>query len=158
MPSPQTFSIAPISALLDRWLNGAAIVVDPFSGSSVRASHRNDLAGGMDAEEYCRALFDQGVAAEAVLFDPPYSPRQISEVYRSVGLKVGVSETQNGSLYKRVRDALDAILLPGGLAISFGWNSAGFGKLRGYAIEEVMLVAHGGGHNDTIVVVERKLA
>ncbi len=45
----------------------------------------------------------------------------------------------------------------GGYAISFGWNSSGFGKKRGFEIIEILLVAHGGRHNDTIVTVERKV-
>ena len=40
--------------------------------------------------------------------------------------------------------------------ISFGWNSIGFGKNRGFEIIEILLVAHGGTKNDTIVTVERK--
>lgn len=31
------------------------------------------------------------------------------------------------------------------------------GLKHGFAIEEIMLVAHGGVHNDTIVMVERKV-
>ena len=45
----------------------------------------------------------------------------------------------------------------GGHAISFGWNSNGFGKRRGFEIVEIMLVAHGTHHNDTIVTVEKKV-
>lgn len=30
-------------------------------------------------------------------------------------------------------------------------------KTRGFECEEILLVAHGGNHNDTIVVVERKV-
>lgn len=33
----------------------------------------------------------------------------------------------------------------------------GIGKTRGFEIVEILLVAHGGNHNDTIVTVERKL-
>ncbi len=32
------------------------------------------------------------------------------------------------------------------------------GITRGFTIEEILLVAHGGVHNDTICVVERKKA
>lgn len=157
MPSPHTFTIRPIAALLDRALTGCAVIIDPFCGNSTRGTHRNDLRdGGIDAEDFCKSLAASGLIADAVLFDPPYSPRQISEVYKSVGMSVGVEETQNARLYKRVRDSLDALLRPGGVAVSFGWNSAGFGESRGYEIVEIMLVAHGGAHNDTIVVVERK--
>lgn len=154
MPNASTFSISPIAELLARVVVGVS--VDPFCGDSLIATHRNDLRTGVDAEVFCRSLVARGVVADTVLFDPPYSPRQIAEVYRSVGLPVGMEETQNGKLYGRVRSALNPLLKPGGVAVSFGWNSAGFGKGRGFVIEEIMLVAHGGAHNDTIVVVERK--
>lgn len=45
----------------------------------------------------------------------------------------------------------------GGYAISFGWNTNGFGKTRGFQIIEIMAVAHGGSKNDTFVTVEIKL-
>ena len=92
-----------------------------------------------------------------VLFDPPYSPRQIAEVYKSVGMAVGVEDTQNGRLYSETRDLLAPKIEPGGIAISCGWNSGGFGRARGFAIIELLLVCHGGAHNDTIVTVESKV-
>ena len=160
MPSPWTFSIPPIDEFVTRWAEG--VVVDPFAASSGRASHSNDLDPDaptdfhLEAGEYCAVLAAHGVVADAVLFDPPYSPHQISTQYKRIGLEVGVEEAQNGRLYKRVRDGLDVLLRPGGIALSFGWNSAGFGKTRGYEIQEILLVAHGGAHNDTICVAERK--
>lgn len=44
------------------------------------------------------------------------------------------------------------------MAISFGWNSQGFGKNLGFKIIEILLVAHGRGHNDTIVTVEERFS
>ena len=41
--------------------------------------------------------------------------------------------------------------------ITCSWNSGGIGKKHGFEMEEILLVAHGGWHNDTIVVVERKI-
>lgn len=164
MPSPDTFSIPPIQDLLLRWLPGCQSIVDPFARGSKYADYRNDLDPESPAEfhleatAFCAELAAMGVRADAVLFDPPYSPRQISECYRRVGLQVGTRETQNGRFYKDVRDGLDRLLQPGGLAISCGWNSSGFGKTRGYVVEEILLVCHGGAHNDTIVTVERKEA
>jgi hypothetical protein len=154
MPSRWTFSIEPISNLLDRWLNGLQVVVDPFAGKSTRGTHRNDLSDGEDAEVFCRRLLAEGVVADAVLFDPPYSPRQISECYKGLGLRVGTEETKNARLYKRARAPLAGLLRPGGLALSFGWQSSGFS--REWVTEELLLVQHGGGHNDTICVVQRK--
>lgn len=159
MPNGNTFSIPPIAAFLDRWLEGARIVIDPFARDSRRGTITNDLAPGAAAQHHMDArafLSGLNVISDAVLFDPPYSPRQISELYQSVGRAVSSEDTQNARLYRDVRDALDARLRSGGIALSFGWNSAGFGEKRGYVIEEILLVAHGGAHNDTICVAERK--
>jgi hypothetical protein len=162
MPSAETFSILPIREFVMRWLGGVS--VDPFARDSLLAKLRNDINPTtkaqchMDAEAFCAALFSYGVKADVGLFDPPYSPRQISECYKSVGLAVGREETQNARLYRRVRGALDALIKPGGMVLSFGWHSNGMGLERGYEIVEILLVAHGGAHNDTICLAERKMA
>jgi len=41
--------------------------------------------------------------------------------------------------------------------LSFGWNSVGMGITRGYEIVEILLVCHGGAHNDTICIAEKKI-
>lgn len=92
---------------------------------------------------------------EGVLFDPPYSYRQVSEHYKSAGRKPTQRDTSY-NFYARVMDPLASKIKPGGLAISFGWNSNGFGKKRGFKIKEILIVAHGLHHNDTIVTVEEK--
>jgi hypothetical protein len=163
MPSPNTFSIPPIAAFCARWLPHDGVIIDPFARDSLLGTVTNDLNPEtkaqyhMEAVAFCRTLVTDGLVADAALFDPPYSPRQISEVYAQIGSKAGTEETQNARLYKAVRDGLDGLLRPGGIALSFGWNSAGFGKGRGYEIEEILLIAHGGAHNDTICVAERKM-
>ena len=45
----------------------------------------------------------------------------------------------------------------GGKVISCGWNTNGIGKGRGFEIEKILIVAHGGSKNDTLCVVERKV-
>lgn len=45
----------------------------------------------------------------------------------------------------------------GGYAITFAWNSNGIGKKYGFELQEILLVAHGSQHNDTIVTVEKKI-
>lgn len=156
MPSRWTFSIPPIAEFIHRYVAPGMVVVDPFCGTSKIATHCNDLAmpGGVDAEEYCTSLV--GLTADAVLFDPPYSPRQISECYKSIGRKVTGQDTQNAVLYKRVRAPLAALLKPRGIALSFGWQSGGFSKSQFETIE-ILLVQHGGAHNDTICVAQRKI-
>ena len=68
--------------------------------------------------------------------------------------------TQKDTSYNFYRRAMNAIIPKikiGGYAISFGWNSNGFGKKYGFEKIEILLVAHGMCHNDTIVTVERKI-
>lgn len=146
-----------------KYLVTSEVSVDPFARNKRWATHTNDLDPAtqaehhLDAEAFCDFLATRKVEADLALFDPPYSPRQISEVYKSVGREVGMAGTQNGALYRRARDAMDKIVVPGGVVLSFGWNSAGMGIKRNYEIIEILMVAHGGGHNDTICVAERKL-
>lgn len=92
-----------------------------------------------------------------VLFDPPYSYRQITEHYKSLGLKASQLDTST-RFYSRVMNAICDSVVPGGYAISCGWNSNGFGKNRGFEPVELLVVAHGNHHNDTLVLVERKVA
>jgi len=96
-------------------------------------------------------------SVDGVLYDPPYSLRQVVECYKSVGKEV-TQETTQSSWRSRHIDEIKRILKPGGKAICFGWNSSGIGKTRGFELEEILLVAHGGSHNDTIVTVERKIS
>lgn len=156
MPKAETFRIPPIDQLLTRLLKDCAVVVDPFARNSRRGTVRNDADPKTRAESHLPAdQFVQRlpglVTADAVLFDPPYSPTQMIRAYK------GRANGQTARLYAAVKDGLSAILRPGGLAICFGWNSVGFGKTRGYDLVEVLLVSHGGAHNDTIVTVERKV-
>ena len=112
MPNSDTFSVKPIGDFVRRYLTASKVSVDPFARNNCWATYTNDLNPGTaaashsDAEDFLRGLAAQGVKADLVIFDPPYSPRQISECYKSVGLHVGMKETQSAILYQRVRDAM----------------------------------------------------
>jgi hypothetical protein len=163
MPNSETFDMLPIQNLLSKYLVGCEVIIDPFARNSKIGTITNDLSHDtsamyhMLAEEFVEKFkMDLALEADAVLFDPPYSPRQIMESYQAVGIKPTGKDTQNARLYKVVKDGLDKMLKPGGLAICCGWNSMGFGLTRGYELLEILLVPHGAAHNDTIVTVERK--
>ena len=155
MPSSETFSIRPISDLLDRYCDG--VVVDPFARNSMRGTITNDLnpetdaTHHMDALEFLASL--DGKSADVVLFDPPYSPRQVSECYKQVGASVNMQTTQS-SFWSNIKEEIGRIVKPSGISITFGWNSGGVGEKYGFKISEILLVAHGGWHNDTICTVE----
>jgi hypothetical protein len=163
MPSGDTFSVEPIGALVRRYLSKSTASIDLFARNNRWATATNDIDPRtaaeyhLDAAEFCHEMERQDRSFDLAIFDPPYSPRQISECYKGMGLSVGTKETQNAALYKRVRDALVPILTPDAVVLSFGWNSTGMGLSRGFRIEEIMLVAHGGAHNDTICIAERRM-
>ncbi len=160
MPTRDTFSMKPIATLLAKYVQYGMVVVDPFARSSKWATISNDLDPSantdyhMDAREFLKML---DVEVDVFLLDPPYSPRQISECYKSIGLPVSAQDTQNARLYAECKALATPLLKHGGIAITCGWNSGGFGTTRGFELEHVLLVPHGAAHNDTIVTVERKV-
>lgn len=162
MPHGDTFSVRPIGAFVAEHLVGVS--ADPFARNYARATYTNDINPAttaqyhMDAVEFLEMLGARGVKLDTLILDPPYSPRQISECYKAVGLKVGMRETQNARLYKEVKDAALPLLTPGARVLSFGWNSAGMGNDRGFEIYDALLVCHGAAHNDTICIAERRAA
>lgn len=163
MPSHITFEIKPIKELLERVLVGRECIVDPFARDSKLSHWCNDLgaetsaSAHMEAQDFLRFLLFQkhlGGKCDAVLLDPPYSPRQMVECYKSVGLKKGIAASQSAVLYSECKDLMTQLAAPGCIAVTCGWSSGGFGSKRGWTMNEVLLVPHGGAHNDTIVTVE----
>lgn len=166
MPNRATFSIKPIVELLDQE-RGDGLWIDPFARNSVWANITNDLNPDTNALYHMDAIeFLKGVGAalgfegsdpfaDGVLYDPPYSVRQVAECYKNVGMKV-TQETTRSDFYTHIKREIARIVKPGGKVISFGWNSNGIGKRLGFSIDRILLVAHGGVHNDTIVTVEHK--
>lgn len=158
MPERDTFDCLPIGEFVGKYLRRAEVSVDPFARNKRWATHTNDLnpdtaaVHHMDAEAFLKMLHERGVVADCIILDPPYSPRQISECYAAAGLKAGMKDTQNAALYARVRKAARRLCKPGTVVLSFGWNSAGMGP--GFKRLEMLLVAHGGAHNDTICVAD----
>lgn len=85
------------------------------------------------------------------------SPRQISECYKALGKTVGMKDTQSAVMYQQVRNAVIPLCNNNAIVLSFGWNSVGMGKKNGFKQLEIMLVSHGGAHNDTICLAEQAI-
>lgn len=162
MPSKNTFCIKPINTLIKRYVKGGTWL-DPFANESCFASScvTNDLNPyfrtdyHLDALEFLKQFERDSV--EGVLYDPPYSVRQLSECYNGVGIAV-TQETTRPNFWTDIKKEIVRVVKPGGIVISCGWNSGGVGKSapEAFRIIEILLVPHGGIHNDTIVTVERK--
>ena len=67
-------------------------------------------------------------------------------------------EAANMGHWSKEKKICAQLLTVNGYFLHFGWHSNGLGKCRHAKIEEVLLVAHGRAHNDTICTAERKTA
>lgn len=164
MPSANTFSIKPINNLISEYLTPLQreLILDPFSRNNPfqKCVVTNDIDTDftadyhLDALEFLKLFEDE--SSSLVFFDPPYSPRQVSECYKKMDKTVNMKTTQ-ASFWGNIKKEISRVTKKGAFVISCGWNSGGVGKNLGFEIVEILLVAHGGWHNDTIVTVEQKL-
>ena len=133
MPNKRTFTIEPIKKLIEVEIGDEYIDPFPFEYKE-------------DATDYLQKVkpYRFGV------FDPPYSPRQLKECYKGKGEYDTKSSTWSGWKDLMAQKVLDK-------CISFGWNTCGLGKKRGFEITRILIVCHGGMHNDTICTVEHRV-
>ncbi len=138
MPNKKTFQIKPITQLLKDEIPINESVLDPFPFEYKEDA--TDMLNKINNETYNYAVFD-----------PPYSPRQLKECYKGKG-----EYDTKCSTWSKWKDLISRKIKVGGKVISFGWSSQGMGINRGFQLQRILLVPHGGQHNDTIVTVEIK--
>ena len=154
MPNKWTFKIKPIAELLNEEIVGEKRMwADPFCGENSPANVTNDIEPTLkrktfqlDALTFLKNCVDGYF--DGVLYDPPYSITQ-ARMY-------GKKEFSSMKYWADCKNEIARILKPGGKAICFGWSSMGLGKNRGFEMNRILLVPHGGSKNDTIVTVEIK--
>lgn len=157
MPNHNTFEMKPIKEFVENNIFGFSC--DPFARNSKFAFVTNDINDNfntdfnLDALEFLRLFPDNHF--DSLLFDPPYSLRQLKECYN--GLGISLTGHQSKKFYSDIKDEISRVIKPGGNVLSFGWSSVGIGKKRGFEKTDLMIVCHGGNHNDTICLKEVKL-
>ena len=158
MPNKLTFKIPSIARMLKRIvfpLSGK-IILDPFANrchgfaTNYNDINPNNFGTNLEALDFIQTFPDSSV--DGVLFDPPYSLRQLKECYDGIGKSLTGYHTT--SYFHDIKKEIQRVVKPGGFVLSFGWNSCGIGKNKGFEIKEILLVSHGGLHNDTIVTYE----
>ncbi len=170
MPNSRTFKIKPIRDLILKYKPINGVVLDPFANeASIKDIFQdnqflryinNDLDTSyetdynLEAQDFMKMWDDNSI--DLVLYDPPYSGRQVSECYKKLGRTVNMEDTNSG-YWTKFKEEISRITKKDGIVISFGWNSNGIGKKYGFEIIEILLLAHGGGHHDTICTVEKKI-
>lgn len=136
MPNKRTFTIKPIADLIT-------------SENGWRFDEPFPFEYKIDALDHLWTFRDNSL--DGVLFDPPYSPRQLKECYDSIGQ----SWDGTSGIWSQWEARIASVIKPGGKCIKFGWNSH---KIRkDFETTRILLVNHGGHHNDTIVTVQKKM-
>jgi len=136
-PNSRPFQMTPVKRLFDRY--PAKKIIDPFPYPYQR-----------DALEYLKSLPYE--CADRIDFDPPYTLRQLKEVYDGLGIALSQHETQH--YWQDLNREIFRILKPGGICIKFGYNTS---KIHpSMEIIEQMNLCHGGPHHDTLITVQFK--
>jgi len=160
MPNKYTFKMKCVRELISRYTTDGKSWVDPFCGYYSIAEWTNDIdvskiaTSHNDGLEYLKSKF--GGAFDGVLFDPPYSTEQCLRLYKQKKDYHGGTAAR-AEYWAACKDEIARIIKPNGIAISFGWDTCGIGKKRGFEIIEVLDICHGACHNDTLVTVEVKV-
>lgn len=163
MPNADTFDVEPIHNFVQKYLYESKLSIDLFARNKRWATYTNDLNKDTDAEyhlealEFLEYLKTQQVRPDLAIFDPPYSLEQCSRSYKDAGRVVTQQDTQIFNRWTQHRESLAHLMADDAVVLSFGWNSQGMGRKNGFMLEEVLLVCHGGGHNDTICIAERRV-
>ena len=131
---------------------------DPFFGKSpFKVQFKNDIEEtGIDSHDWAKTLKPNSL--DGIFFDPPYSMERVKRSYEGRGIESWQKQygNQSGS-FPQLKEDLVKALKPGGIVLSFGWNSTGFGSGRGFKKEWVMLCCHSGAARDTICTMEKKI-
>ena len=116
MPNSKTFSIKPINELIHKYIDKIeGVIIDHFANENKLAGITNDLDRSynttyhLDAIDFLK-LFDNE-SVDVILFDPPYSPRQVSECYKKLGQSVNYKTTQS-SYWSEQKKEISRILKP----------------------------------------------
>ena len=136
MPNHKTFEIKPIKELIEQErIAGEFIDLFPYP------YHK-------DALRFLKDMPDNYYWF--MLYDPPYSQRQLFEMYKNLGENL----QSNSNYFKLLDEQIDRVMKPKGKVIRFGWNSKRISPQ--FDIKRIMLVNHGAAHNDTIVTIQSK--
>ena len=167
MPNSKTFKIKSIREIILKYAKEGFTILDPFSNEGSIKEYLpkcNYISNDIDKSFHCNYNYEaqdflklfKDNSIDMVLFDPPYSGRQVAECYKKLKKTVTMKDTNSG-YFTAFKKEISRILKENGICITCGWNSNGIGEKYGLRKDEILLVAHGAMHNDTIVTIERKI-
>jgi len=101
MPNKKTFTIKPISDLIKRYYCKDSLDLFPYP-------YKEDVL------DLLKRYKDNSI--KLILFDPPYSPRQLKECYEERG---EVLHDAKSSVWSKWKDETARVIKPDGLCLSF---------------------------------------
>lgn len=156
-PKRYTFEAPKVREWTEKHCKGK--VLNLFAGKTVLKVDevRNDIDPEVPADVHLDALvfinrwieslsLDKNFKFDTVILDPPWNYRKAREKYEGRWI---------GKLTK-VKNLLSQILNDNGRVISWGYDTVGMSKSRGFKKIAICLVCHNGDHNDSIGLVEEK--
>jgi hypothetical protein len=149
-PKRYTFEQPRLKEWTERWCKGK--VLNLFAGKTKLNcdEYRVDMDPEMNPDYLGDAygfVKDTRMKFDTVVFDPPYNLRKSREKYEGRYI---------GSLTK-IKNVLPGIMNHDAHIISFGYDTVGMSRSRGFDKIAVCIVCHNGDHNDTLCLVERKV-
>ena len=149
MPKQDATRITAINQLLVQEMGDGDWLIDLFEAKSGRyAPNRliTQLTTQYDLTHSMQPTLD------GILFNPPITFAQAAKYHKAVGYHWD----GRSSWWSGMKDKAANIIKAGGKAICISWDSTGLGASRGFELERLLIVNHGGHWHDTIITVEHK--
>ncbi len=152
-PKRWTFEMKKVKCFVEKEASGHCLNL--FAGQTrlrlneVRVDLSNEFQPdyNMDALDFCKMWVKEKKSLfDTVILDPPYNARKAMEKYNN----------RYTTKWIQILKIIGQLIKENGKVITLGFNSVGLSKRKGFEKESICLVCHGGGQNDTIIVVEKK--
>jgi len=151
-PKKWTFEQPKLKKWIERWCRGK--VLNLFAGKirlradEYRVDSNNEFSPDYlgDALEFLKTT---DMKFDTIVLDPPYSLRKSFEKYKGHYI---------GSKWTQIRKEVIRVCKDNSIVISLGYDSRAMSASLGFEKIAICLVCHNGDHNDTICVVEKRMA
>jgi len=142
-------------------------ICDPFAREGFVGKLQNCISNDLNTQfdtdynlefkDFARVMHMKQMAFDLVVFDPPYSLRQLKDHYDGIGKDLKLWQTHN--MWGVGKNLLSHHMPVGSIVISLGWTTAGFGRKRGFQKKAVHVFEQTAREDrySLFVVVEEKV-
>lgn len=142
-------------------------ICDPFAREGFVGKLPNCISNDLNPEfdtdynlefkDFARVMHMKKMAFDLVVFDPPYSLRQLKEHYDGIGKDLKLWQTHN--MWGEGKNMLAHHMPVGSVVISLGWTTYGFGRKRGFQKKAVHVLEQTAREDrySLFVVIEEKV-